>query len=107
MWAKYGVYVVNSCLINSLRPSDAYMSVNYIIIGLDNGPLPDPRQVIVWTNAGILLIGPLGTSFIQNLNRNLCIFIQENAFENVIWQMTAILSWPQYVNLPLQMTCYM
>ena len=25
------------------------------------------RQAIIWTNAGILLIGPLGTNFIENL----------------------------------------
>ena len=33
------------------------------IIGSDNGLLPDWRQAIIWTNAGILLIGPLGTNF--------------------------------------------
>ena len=32
-----------------------------------------------------------------NLNRNLYIFIQENAFENVIWKMAAILVQPQCV----------
>ena len=32
-----------------------------------------------------------------NLNENLYIFIQENAFENVILEMEAILSWPQCV----------
>ena len=31
------------------------------IIGSDNGLSPDRRQAIIWTNAGILLIGPLGT----------------------------------------------
>ena len=36
---------------------------NLIIIGLDNGLSPDRRQAIIWTNAGILLIGPLGTNF--------------------------------------------
>ena len=34
-----------------------------------------------------------------NLNRNSYIFIQENAFENVICEMTAILSQPQCVKL--------
>ena len=29
----------------------------------DNGLLPGRRQAIIWTNAGILLIGPLGTNF--------------------------------------------
>ena len=33
------------------------------IIGSDNGLLPGWRQAIIWTNAGILLIGPLGTNF--------------------------------------------
>ena len=49
--------------LNSLRPSDEYMSVNEVIIDSDNGLLPDRRQAIIWTNAGILLIGPLGTNF--------------------------------------------
>ena len=33
------------------------------IIGSDNGAAPGRRQAIIWTNAGILLIGPLGTNF--------------------------------------------
>ena len=33
----------------------------------------------------------------SNCIRNSKIFIQENAFENVIWKMSAILSWPQCV----------
>ena len=34
-----------------------------VIIGSDNGLSPDRRQAIIWTNAGILLIGPLGINF--------------------------------------------
>ena len=33
------------------------------IIGSDNGLSPGRRQAIIWTNAGILLIEPLGTNF--------------------------------------------
>ena len=33
------------------------------IIGSDDGLSPGRRQAITWTNAGILLIGPLGTNF--------------------------------------------
>ena len=33
------------------------------IIGSDNGLSPGRRQAIIWPNAGILLIGPLGTNF--------------------------------------------
>ena len=36
-------------------------------IGSDNGLSPGRRQVIVWTNAAILLIGPLGTNFSESL----------------------------------------
>ena len=32
-------------------------------IGLGNGFVPNRRQAIIWTNPGILLIGPLGTNF--------------------------------------------
>ena len=32
------------------------------IIGSDNGLSPGRRQAIIWTNAGMLLIGPLGTN---------------------------------------------
>ena len=37
------------------------------IIGSDNGLSPGRRQAIIWTNAGILLIGPLGTKFSEIL----------------------------------------
>ena len=37
------------------------------IIGSDNGSSPGRRQAIIWTNAGILLIGPLGTNFSEIL----------------------------------------
>ena len=32
-------------------------------IGSDNGLSPGRRQATIWTNAGILLIEPLGTNF--------------------------------------------
>ena len=37
------------------------------IIGSDNGLWPGRRQAIIWTFAGILLIGPLGTNFSEIL----------------------------------------
>ena len=36
-------------------------------IGSDNGLSPGRRQAIIWTNAGIWLIGPLRTNFSENL----------------------------------------
>ena len=37
------------------------------IIASDNGLSPSWHQTIIWTNAGILLIGPLGTNFSEIL----------------------------------------
>ena len=37
------------------------------IIGSDNGLSSGRRQAIIWTNTGILLIGPLGTNFSEIL----------------------------------------
>ena len=41
--------------------------VRQTIIGSDNGLSPGRRQAIIWINAGILLIGPLGTNFSEIL----------------------------------------
>ena len=48
----------------SLWPSDAYIYINDLtIISSDNGLSPDRHQAIIWTNAGILLIGHLEINF--------------------------------------------
>ena len=44
-----------------------YASVNWTIIGLDNGLSPVRHQSIILTNAGILINGPLGTNFSEIL----------------------------------------
>ena len=67
-------------------------------IGSDNGLSPGWRHVIVWTNAEILLIEPWRKNQ-WSIYRNWDIFIQENAFENVLWKMAAILSRLQGVKL--------
>ena len=46
---------------------------NLTIIGSDNGLSPGRRQAIIWTNAGILLIGPLEINFSE-------ISIENNTF---------------------------
>ena len=68
-----------------------YICVNKLtIIGSDNGLSPGRRQDIIWTNAGILLIGPLGTNFSEKLIE-IGYFIQENVFENIVCEMATIL----------------
>ena len=44
------------------RVTHIYVS-KLAIIGPDNGLSPGRRQAIIWTNAGMLLIRPLGTNF--------------------------------------------
>ena len=83
-----------------------HICVNKIaIIGSDNGLSPERHQAIIWTNAGILLIWPLGAKLQWNFNRNAYIFIRENACENIAWKMTAILSRLQWVNQPVIEVC--
>ena len=65
-----------------------------IINGSDNGLSPGWHQAIIWTNIGILLTWPLGTNF-SEISIETYIFGQENAFENVVCEMAAILSQPQ------------
>ena len=70
---------------------------NLTIICSDNGLSPSRRQAIIWTIAGILLIGLVGTIFSEILIE--CIYFhKENAFEKVVCKMTAILSRLQCVN---------
>ena len=71
--------------------------IKLTIIGSNNGLSPDRRRAIIWINAGILLIGPLGTNSSEILIEIHAFAIQENAFENVVWKMAAILSRPQCV----------
>ena len=57
---------------------------NLTIIGSDNGLSPDRRQAIIRTNAGILLIGPLGINFNEIL-----IGIQTFSFKNMHLKMSS------------------
>ena len=57
---------MNSLLVYNLthwgRVTHICVSKLTIIVS-DNGLSPNRRQAIIWTNAGILLIGPLGINF--------------------------------------------
>ena len=59
-------FVVTSHLTHWGRVTHICVS-RLTIIGSDNGLSPDRRQAIIWTNAGLLLIGPLGTNFSEIL----------------------------------------
>ena len=86
--------------VNSLRYMYIYICINNLTnIGSDNGLSPGRCQAIIWTNNGILLIGPLRKIFSEISITNFNIFIQENAFESVVFEMVTILSRPQYVKV--------
>ena len=65
---------------------------NLAIIGSDNGLSPGRRQAIIWTNAGILLIGPLGTNFSEIL-----IGIQTFSFKKMHLKMSSA-KWRLFVS---------
>ena len=54
-------------------------------------------QAIIWTNAGILLIGPLGIHFGEILIKSHTFSFRKMHLKNVVWQMSAILYQPQCV----------
>ena len=72
------------------------------IIGPDNGLPPCQRQAIIWTNAGILLIGQLGTNF-----SDILIEIQTFSFKNKRLEMSSAKWWPFCLGLNVLMepTC--
>ena len=64
------------------------------ITGSDNGLSPGRRQAIMWTNAGILLIGPLGTNFSENL-----IEILTFSFTKIRLKVSSAKRWPFCLDL--------
>ena len=81
---KYSLFFKYSCTNIFHRCSIFIHSISS-----DDGLSRGPRQAIMWTNAGILLNGPLVTKNQWNLNRNSNNLNQGNAFANV-YNMAAI-----------------
>ena len=87
-WPQSGWFWNNSWIIWSMDLTHwgrvTHICVgNLTIIGSDNGLSPGRRQAISWTNAGILLIGPLGTNFSEIL-----IEIQTFSFKKIHLKMS-------------------
>ena len=84
--------------IKSLRPGDAYMrqwTSHYCFRQwLVAWPAPSHYLNQCWN----IVYWTLRNKLRWNVNRNSYIFIQENAFQNVVWKMAAILSRSQCVN---------
>ena len=64
------------------------------INGPDNGLSPGWRQANIWTNAGILLIGPLGTNFSEIL-----IEILTSSFKKMRLKVSSAKRWPFCLSL--------
>ena len=76
-----------------------HMCVNKLtIIGLANGLSPGRRRVIISTNAGILLIWPLGTNFSEIYIKIRTFPFKKMRLKCVVCEMATILSRPQCVN---------
>ena len=68
-WTQYAIVSIYGCLDTSThwgRVTHICIS-KLTIIGSDNGLSPGRRQDIIWTKAGLLLIGPLETNFSEIL----------------------------------------
>ena len=65
-------------------------------IGSDNGLSPGRRQAIIWTIAGILLIGPLGTNFSE-----IFIGIQTFSFKKMHLKMSSA-KWRPFVSASIK-----
>ena len=81
---KYQVqYMVLSSISHWDRVTHICVS-KLTIIGSDDGLSPGRSKAIIWTNDGMLLIGPPGTHFSEILIEiNTFFFIQKIAFENI------------------------
>ena len=64
------------------------------IIGSDNGLSPDRRQAIIWTNAVIFSIWPLGTNFSE-----ISIEMHTFSFKKMHWKMLSTKWWPFCLSL--------
>ena len=101
-WIRLGTYNLHAGVSTHWGRVTHICVGKLTIIGSDNGLSSQRRQAIIWTNAGIMLIGPLGTNFSEILIEiqtfsGINIFIEENTFENVVCEMLFISSRPQCV----------
>ena len=72
--------------------------IKLTIIGSDNSLSPGRRQAIIWTNAGLLLIGPLGTNFSEIL-----IEILTFSFNKMRLKVSSAKRWPFCLGLNVLM----
>ena len=89
----------------SLRPSDAFMRQLTNQYCFRKWLVAWTAPSHFWNQCWDIVNWTLRNKLQWNLKRNAYIFIQENAFENVVWKMVAILSGPQCVKSFLLVQC--
>ena len=78
------VHVMMICMLTHWGRVTHICVSKLTIIGSDNDLSPGRRQAIIWTNAGFLLNGPLGTNFSEIL-----IEIHTFSFKKMHWKMSS------------------
>ena len=83
----FGVWGLLQYSISMMTSSNGtHICVSKItIIGSDNGLSPGRRQAIIWTNPGILLIGPCGTKFHEILIESQTFSFKKMHFKMSCW----------------------
>ena len=95
------VYVIDvKYMLNHWGQETQISNGNLTIIGSDNGLSPGRRQAIILTNAGILLIGPLGTHF-----SGILIEIQTFSLKKMRWKVSSAKWWPFCLGLDVLKSC--
>ena len=78
---------------------------NQTIISSDCSLSPGRRQAIIWTSAGILCTGPLGTNFSEILIGFQTFSLKKMHLRIGVCKMASILSWPRCVNTACMHLC--
>ena len=112
-WFEIGIGIMGGFLYDSSLASGSLTHWGWVthicigklsIIGSDKGLSPGRRQAIIWTNAGILLIGTLGTNFSEILIEIYTFSYRDTHLKMSSWKWRPFFSRPQCVNGGLQLS---
>ena len=90
---------------NSLKPGEIGVCVNRTApaVGEIMACRQFDEQVVISSNVDYLAIVSIRLNF-QKFQSKYNNFVQEIAFENIVWKLIAILSWPQYIKSQHKLT---
>ena len=82
------------------EPMMVNLLTHICIIGSNNGLSPGQRQAIIWTNAGILLLAPLGTNFSEILIKIYTFSVMKIHLKCRLWNGGHFISAPMCLRMP-------